>query len=112
MCNLLTYLMTSELLPRFQAVYQLHHSTEATVLKVQTDSLLVTNNGNLGVLAWSDLSTASNATDQRLLTAISSDWQCIGSTPTQLIASRSEQATVGPPYHPLSEIIPEHLFPT
>ena len=50
MCQLLDYLNTNELWPRFQSVYRACHSTETALLRVLNDLLTASNDGQVSLL--------------------------------------------------------------
>ena len=48
----------SDMLPRLQSAYRAYHSTETTIFKVLTDTLLAVDSSDLSVLALLDQSVA------------------------------------------------------
>jgi len=65
--QMLEYLVNGGLLPDAQLAYRAYHSTETTVLRVQSDILLAVDGGDLAVLALLDLSAAFDTVDHEIL---------------------------------------------
>jgi hypothetical protein len=65
--RLLSFLVTSGLLPSLQSAYRRHHSTETAVLRVLSDILLAVDRGDVAALALIDLSAAFDTVDHDTL---------------------------------------------
>jgi len=65
--QLTDYLRGAGLLPDLQCAYRAFYSTETAVLKVMSDILWATDNGNLSLLALLDLSSAYDTVNRQIL---------------------------------------------
>jgi len=70
--RLLIHSELNQLLPRYQAAYRPHHSTETAVTRVTNDILCSIDKGNVCALVLLDLSAAFDTVDHRLLLSITS----------------------------------------
>ena len=79
--QLMSYLMESNLLPKFQSGYRSHHSTETLLVRLLSDIHTAIDNGEVTVLALLDVSAAFDSVDhnillQRLRTSFGFGGQC------------------------------------
>lgn len=65
--QLTKYLDCNSLLPECQSAYRKHHSTETALIKVYSDLVAASDNGDVSLLALLDLSAAFDTVDHELL---------------------------------------------
>ena len=65
--QLVGYLQSNNLMPRFQSAYRRHHSTETALLRVISDIVGAVDRGNVTLLGLLDLSAAFDTVDHTIL---------------------------------------------
>ena len=65
--QLIEYLQSNNLMPRFQSAYRRHHSTETALLRVISDIVGAVDRGSVTLLGLLDLSTAFDTVDHTIL---------------------------------------------
>ena len=65
--QLVGYLQSNNMMPRFQSAYRRHHSTEMALLRVISDIVGAVDRGSVTLLGLLDLSAAFNTVDHTIL---------------------------------------------
>ena len=65
--QLMSFLLESNLLPKFQSGYRSHHSTETLLVRLQSDIHTAIDYGEVTVLALLDVSAAFDSVDHNIL---------------------------------------------
>ena len=61
------YLVTNNLLPRFQSAYRRNHSTETALLRIWSDILMAADDRKVTLLSLLDMSAAFDCVDHAIL---------------------------------------------